>query len=296
MDPLSLDNVYKTIEECFNRLELSQSWAIKKVETPEMVVIYRSTADTQQLDEFHYELASEVQTDGEKPFLHEVKMEEDFETLPNHPVKDEHVGKKPICEVEKKENGTVFSDPQTFDKTEFSDEHGNGDFFSQATSITTRKRTLKKCRPKLQPKKKMAKGKRKDPDFKCPLPPKLWSKPAKKKKDDPDFNYDETVLQAINEAIRNKPSGRPLKYPELRTIKPNGDGLYKCPKCDHAVSYQTLTKHYETHIGKKFPCSLCKMVFKTKTSLLYHEDLYHNSHQGEHQCHKCEIRYRFLYR
>ena len=297
MDTSSFDNVFKTIEECFMRLQLSQSWVIKKVKTPEMVVIYRSTAVTQQLVDFQQQLASETQHDDYKPLLPEVKTEKDFDILPNNSVTDSRDANNLFREVEKKESEVVCTDPQAFNEPVLSiEENQNGDTISQRTSLITRKRTLEESQPRSLPPKKMSKkGKNKDPDFKCPLPPKLRSKPAKKKKDDdPDFNYDETVLQAINEAIKNRPGGRPLKYPELRTIKPNGEGLYKCPKCDQAVFYQTLTKHYKTHLpGKKFPCSICQVLLKDRTSLLMHEDLYHNNHQGKHQCHKCEKQFRF---
>ena len=155
MDTSSFDNVFKTIEECFMRLQLSQSWVIKKVKTPEMVVIYRSTAVTQQLVDFQQQLASETQHDDYKPLLPEVKTEKDFDILPNNSVTDSRDANNLFREVEKKESEVVCTDPQAFNEPVLSiEENQNGDTISQRTSLITRKRTLEESQPRSLPQKK----------------------------------------------------------------------------------------------------------------------------------------------
>ena len=287
MDPSALENVFATIEKCFNQLHLYPSWNIKKVECPQMVVIYRATTNDTQLDSFDQKLDSAAKLDYPAHLSAEVKTERELVDTLNDLI-DGHDQKEDFCLLDMRNDEKAASNEDASNEPDHSVEDR---YSGHAVTEETTSRRKRKVAPVLHPQKKLLrKEKKTDPDFKCPKPKKISSKPTKQKNDDdPDFNYDE----AIEEIFTKKKSGPPFMYPELREIKPNAQGLYKCPNCEYAIEVKsTLTQHYKKHV-EEYKCTFCLLKFTKKRTLQSHLDNFHNDGEGKLQCHKCEMRFAF---
>ena len=120
-----------------------------------------------------------------------------------------------------------------------------------------------------------------------------------------NYSHKETTASSPVEAVprkkrggarrkkKKKYGGRPTLYPEL---KPNADGVRKCPMCDETfeTSPQILRHYRREHKKLFYPCQKCPREFRDPRDLRAHQDQVHNDGTGELKCTQCGMSFHYL--